>query len=252
MIANFVIHVKLLLQSIWKYGVQLDQRIPDEIFKKWLLWKEELPKLNQCRVPRCHNIYLSAATKIVLHTFVDASEEAFSAVTYLRIEVGDQVSVSFIAGKTRCAPKKLISIPRLELSAAVLGIRLCNTIIEHHDLTFADKIFWSDSKTVLNWLKSEPRHQKQFVGFRIAEILESSHVNQWRWIPSKLNPADEATRSRYPPKYNPESKWLNGPSILALPEDSWPSRPEDIESYVCQEEMKLKFILFAQTHVKRS
>jgi len=129
-----------------------------------------------------------------MHIFVDASQAAFAAVAYLRVLSPTKVDVAFVIGKTRLAPKKLISIPRLELQAAILGVRLNRVIQEHLKLPIKDILFWSDSKTVLQCIFSRARKLQLFVGHRIAEILASTTSSQWNWVPSSLSTADAATR----------------------------------------------------------
>jgi len=105
-----------------------------------------------------------------LHVFVDASQ---AAVTYWRVTYeGDNVLLSFVCAKTKCAPMRTMTIPRLELQAAVLGTRLMNTVKEEHNVAITNLVLWTDSKTVLRWIGSIHRRYKQFVGNRVAEILE--------------------------------------------------------------------------------
>ncbi|XP_070854157.1 uncharacterized protein [Drosophila suzukii] len=119
-----------------------------------------------------------------------------------------------------------MSIPRLELQAAVLGTRLMNTVQEEHSVDISEKVLWTDSKTVLRWIGSTHRRYKQFVGNRVAEILESSKVSQWRWVPTADNAADDATRSQNKADLSPESRWLSGPAFLRQPASGWPA-PEE-------------------------
>ncbi len=124
------------------------------------------------------------ANEIELHVFVDASEAAFAAVAYIRLKTFDKFEVIFVSGKTKCAPQKMLSVPRLELQGAVLGVRLKNTIVDAHDFKITKFYFWSDSSTVVQWIQSDSRKYKPFVAHRVAEILESTDINHWRWIPS--------------------------------------------------------------------
>nr|XP_036678396.1 uncharacterized protein LOC118879593 [Drosophila suzukii] len=138
----------------------------------------------------------------------------------------DNVMVSFVCAKTKCAPMRTMSIPRLELQAAVLGTRLMNTVQEEHSVDISETVLWTDSKTVLRWIGSTHRRYKQFVGNRVAEILESSKVSQWRWVPTADNAADDATRSQNKADLSPESRWLSGPAFLRQPSSGWPA-PEE-------------------------
>ncbi|KAH8389059.1 hypothetical protein KR200_001004 [Drosophila serrata] len=85
---------------------------------------------------------------------------------------------------------RTMSIPRLELQTAVLGTRLMNTVKEEHSVVINDVVLWSDSKTVLRWIGSTHRRYKQSVGNRVSEILDSSKVSHWRWVPTAENAAN--------------------------------------------------------------
>ena len=141
-------------------------------------------------------------------------EVAFTTVDYWRIYLNNNVDVVFVVGKSRCTPLKPLSIPRLELQAVVLGIRLKESITAFHEIK-PGNIFWSGSKTVIKWIQSDSRTYKQIVAHRGSEILESSKVEQWRWVPGALNPADYATR---PQNFTDEeghiSRWLSCPTFL--------------------------------------
>lgn len=131
-----------------------------------------------------------------MHIFADASVEIFAAVSYIRVEDRERkVDISLIGAKTRVAPVKLLSIPRLELSAVVLASRWARALVDSHDVNFDRVMFHIDSSTVLDWLACrDPRRYKQFVAFRIAEFLQHHVLEQWRYVPSKLNITDDATK----------------------------------------------------------
>jgi len=132
-----------------------------------------------------------------------------------------------------------MSIPRLELQAAVIGSRLYSTTKENHELVIDDLYLWTDSRTVLCWLRSENRQFKQFVGFRVGEILEQTDVCSWHWVPTKQNPADEATRDMVPAVLQTDSRWLNGPEFLKHEEIDWPKETKS-ENFEYEEELEIK------------
>ncbi|XP_060808849.1 uncharacterized protein LOC132903787 [Amyelois transitella] len=125
--------------------------------------------------------------------------------------------------RARVAPLKVMSIPRLELQAGLLGARLYNTLKQHLDI--GKVVFWTDSKTVLSWLRSDSGRFKPFVAHRVSEISELTDVHHWRWVPSGLNAADDATRET---TVDDNTRWLHGPSFLREAEDLWPSEEKDI------------------------
>nr|XP_043069093.1 uncharacterized protein LOC122321985 [Drosophila bipectinata] len=205
--------------------------------------------VGQFRCPR-HYFRRGAVRTIELHVFVDASQSAFAAMAYWRVTYDDgNVLVSFVCAKTKCAPMRTMSIPRLELQAAVLGTRVMNTVKEKHNVDISETVLWTDSRTVLKWIGSTHRRYKQFVGNRVAEILDTSKVSQWRWVPTADNAADDATRSQNKADISPESRWLSGPAFLRQPESGWPT-PEKGTEHVPdahdEEEMPAWVLRFAR------
>ncbi|XP_037813256.1 uncharacterized protein LOC119604602 isoform X1 [Lucilia sericata] len=166
-----------------------------------------------------------------------------AAVAYWRYYTPDGPKISFVSGKTNCAPTKSISIPRLELQAAVMAIRLKNAIVEHHNIKPVEFYFWTDSSTVIKWLTSEHRRYKQFVANRVAEILESSEEKQWRWVPGEMNPADEGTRPSL--QYDPNNRWKNGPEFLCRPSELWPSNCKPLDATNDEEELRSGHYVFS-------
>lgn len=108
-----------------------------------------------------------------------------------------------LGSKTRVAPIKYVSTPRLELQAAVLGTRFMNSIEKSQNIKFNRRFIWTDSNTVVSWIRSDHKKYQQFVAHRIGEILENSDQSMWRWLPGKENVSDDAT------------KWENTPSFDA-------------------------------------
>ncbi|XP_065356286.1 uncharacterized protein LOC135950683 [Calliphora vicina] len=191
----FIVGGKLVLRSIWKRDVRWDEPIPDDINIAWERWRSQLKNISNFRLPRFY--YPPGKIKqIQLHIFVDSSEEAFAAVAYWRFVAMDgTIEVSFICSKTKCAPLKKISIPRLELQAAVLGTRIKQNVINEHKIVPETTVLWSDSTTVLKWISSSHRNYKSYVAHRIAEILASTNIDNWKWVATRDNVADDATRS---------------------------------------------------------
>ena len=114
-----------------------------------------------------------------LHVFGDASEDAFCAVAYIVTENENaDRKVSFIMGKARVAPIKHHTIPKLELMAAVTGNRLKDSKMKEHSIHFHKVYMWSDSTTVIQWIRSSNEKQPTFVANRVAEIMDSSTVDE--------------------------------------------------------------------------
>ncbi|XP_044573068.1 uncharacterized protein LOC123257551 [Drosophila ananassae] len=203
-----------------------------------------MEKVGRFRSPR-HYFGSGLVKTIEMHVFVDASQSAFASVVYWRITYEDgDVQVKFVCAKTKCAPMRTMTIPWLELQAAVLGMRLMDTVRQHHSVAIAETVLWTDSKTVLRWIGSTHRRYKQFVGNRVAEILESTKVAHWRWLPSADNVADDATRAQRSVDLSEESRWLRRPAFLRRPAGSWPgTAPTDEGDAEDEEEMPSEFVL---------
>ncbi|XP_037931374.1 uncharacterized protein LOC119666163 [Teleopsis dalmanni] len=215
-------YLKILIQDIWRSGIDWDQPLVPDLMGKWLAWVACMPIFANISVPRCYSPYITESScDVQIHTFVDASEFAYAAVSYFRIKDKYGVSTRIVAAKTKVAPMRPMSIPRMELQAAVIGTRLMNTICKVHTFDIKKRFIWSDSKTVLKWLRGDPRQFQQFVMFRIAEIQEASTVEEWRWVPTKLNTADSATKTKQSPEY--VQRWVEGPEFLLQDEDKWPT-----------------------------
>ncbi|KAJ8711214.1 hypothetical protein PYW07_008456 [Mythimna separata] len=225
-ISPITIPAKRILQNTWKYKTEWDKSLPEELLPKWKEWMKSLSTIETLLIPRCYD-YGDVTTREV-HTFVDASEEAYAAAVYWRMERSDgSVQVTLAAAKSRVAPLKPVSIPRLELQAALLGARLARTVVQEHDYEVNDLTYWSDSTTALAWIQAEPRTFKTFVAHRVAEIEELTKKNEWRWLPSKDNVADDATRST-PEHFNSEHRWFCGPDFLRKGRDEWPQNKKVI------------------------
>ena len=150
----FLIRAKIGLQELWQLGVDWDDELPADVQAKWTKFFEEMKQLNEVSFPR-GLFALSSTGAPILCIFADASEHAFGTCAYLRWRKEDGTfEVRFIAAKSRVAPLKKLTIPRLELQAALIASRLSKTIQEESRLKFEDIIYFTDSTIVLSWIQS--------------------------------------------------------------------------------------------------
>ncbi len=156
LVTHFTTKLKIL-QDVWRTKIGWDDELPIQFTERWSTWLEELRRITEVQVPRCYSPLLPNATDLQLHLLVDASQEAFSAVIYWRIKIGEDVHVAFIQGKSRISPLRPMSIPRLELQATVLGTRMVPTIKKFQQILVHSTHFWSDSRTVLLWHRLDAR-----------------------------------------------------------------------------------------------
>ena len=153
-IAPLTIRLRKLLQATWNHGPKWDKPILLDNIQDFSKLREENPAFKDVEIPR--NYFLDKTiNSIELHTFTDASEYALSAVSYMRIKYSDRsISVKYVMGKARVTPIKWMTIPNLELQAAVYRAQLAQFIKEEQDIEFSDCVFWSDSTTVLYWVRT--------------------------------------------------------------------------------------------------
>ena len=186
---------------------------------KWKKWVSELRELSQVTIPR--SLRLPSPSQSRLHVFSDASKEVYATVAYLVCRYSDESTTSrIVASKSRVAPTKAVTIPRLELMGAVLSTRLAKNISK--TLEVGEPIFWTDSTIVLYWIRNECRKFKPFVANRIGEIHRSTNPQQWRHIPGESNPADLPTRGLSATDLANNKLWKKGPEILQQDESTWP------------------------------
>ena len=232
-LSPFVFTAKILLQELWRQKLSWDQEIPEPYSSLWQKWLQELPCVTTIEIPRCYKAQCpSAQATVQLHNFSDASRHGYAAVSYLRfIDEQGVIHCSFVMGKTRNAPIKEWTIPRLELQATVLAVRLSNSILKELDLRVNEIFFWSDSMTSLQYIKNQTKRFQTFVANRVAEIHESTTPEQWHHVPGTMNPADEGSRGVAIKHFQPGCRWWSGPSFLWQPVQQWPNaRVEDIRS----------------------
>ena len=224
LIAPFTVRSKLLLQSLWTQGVGWDDVIPVETSVKWIQWVQELSELKQLHIPRCYvDLPLSQHSKVELHAFGDASEVAYAAAIYLRfVPEEGRASTSLVMSKTRVAPVRKITLPRLELMAAVITARLCTYVKDAIDCPISRIVCWTDNSSTLHWIRGSATQWKPFVANRVIEIQSLLDPNVWHYFPGLHNPADLPTRGLSVNILLDSQLWWRGPSWLQESEVDWP------------------------------
>ncbi|GBN28942.1 hypothetical protein AVEN_153311-1 [Araneus ventricosus] len=146
---------KLMLQKAWKMPIGWDTEITGNLKKEFLQWFQDLKILEEIHISRWINVTAENLKHCTIHTFCDASKEAYAAVVFLRLEEEGSVKLSLLAAKSRIAPLRGGTIPRMELLAALVGARLTNSVIEALNWKEVKCYYWSDSTTVLAWISRE-------------------------------------------------------------------------------------------------
>ena len=197
MVGLYMLPAKLILQRLTIQGLDWDSEISESDRLEWERWLNALPCLDQISMP-CAYENLPGADRIELHCFADASCNGYGAVCYFWVSKAARVLTSFIIGKSRVVPIKKLSVPRLELCAAVVAIRLAKTVMREHDITIDQVTYWSDSTTVLAYLRDTSKRRPAFETNRISLIRKLSAAEQWRWVDMQRNPADLYSRGVSP------------------------------------------------------
>lgn len=214
LIGPVIVISKIIMQQIWVRKVDWDEILPPDILKKWLALIEDISTLTNLEVPRWlfsfHNII-----RIELHGFSDASLVAYGACIFIRgIYTNKTVSINLLCSKSRIAPLKTVSLPRLELCGALLLARLLHKIGSVIFEKIDKVVLWTDSSIVLSWLNSSPSRWTTFVANRVAEIHELTTNFEWRHIESNKNPADYLSRGLNPTEIITKRQWWEGPDFL--------------------------------------
>ena len=155
--------------------------------------RRDLLKLEKVKLDRCYKPKGFGSTYAMeLHHFSDASEAGYGQCTYLRqVDEQGRVSCSFVIGKSRVAPTKIVTIPRLELAAAVLSVKMSKFLGAEMDLVNVKEGFWVDSRIVLGYIANEARRFHVFVANRVQAIRDHTEPGQWNHVEGKKNPADD-------------------------------------------------------------
>ena len=204
--------MKIMLQKLSELKLEWDEEVPDYIQQQQHLWRSQLTLLKELPISRFCYRMSSKVLRTELHGFCDASENAYAVVVYLRATYTERPpTLTMVAAKTKVAPLKQLSIPRLELCGAQLLSKLLLNISNALQIGISHSFAWTDSKIGLHWLDGSPQNFKKFVGNRVSFILDRLPANTWRHIPTSSNPADCASRGLLPKDLVQHSLWWKGP-----------------------------------------
>lgn len=161
-----------------------------------------------------------------IHHFSDASELGYGTASYLRMtNVEGKVHIAFLMGKARVAPLKQQTIPRLELAAAALSVKVDRLLKAELPPPTEESMFWSDSTSVLKYISNDHTRFHTYVAKRTSRIRESTQVSQWRYVGTKLNPAVDCSRGVSAERFMKNPGWISKPEFLWSSEKDWPNEP---------------------------
>ena len=131
-LSPIILIAKKILQEIWSSGCDWDDVVDEQILIQWKRWTDQLPQLEKLAIPRSitKSLRIEKCKRIQIHAFCDASTVGYGAVVYLRvISHNDDINLTFVLSKSRVAPLRPLTIPRLELQGAIVAVRLVKKIV---------------------------------------------------------------------------------------------------------------------------
>jgi hypothetical protein len=211
--APFIMKGKLSLQEMCRYRNSWDTPMAAGMSDKWKSWLEDLMTISDLKIPRYYKFGLEGKLSAVeLHTFCDASSIGYGACAYLRFQHVEFSSSALVMSKSRVAPLKPITVPRLELEGAVVGVKLANLLLRELHLDDMKTFFWTDSQAVLSYINNDSRRFHTYVCNRVDKIRTLSAPSTWGYVPSRLNPADLISRGS-PVVGLLDCLWLQEPDV---------------------------------------
>lgn len=230
--------IKILIQYLWALSLDWDSQPPKEVIVRWETIQNQLPSLTSLTIDR----FIPKFEAIDLIGFCDASSSGYAAVIYTRSELDVESTghVALLCAKTRVAPIKRISIPRLELCAALLLSRLLKSVLKSINPFIRNFYAFSDSTVALAWIRSPPHKWKTFVSNRTTEIQSVIAPNQWFHVRSADNSADCASRGLLPHELLDSDTWFHGPSWLSSSPNSWPTLCSEVDPPEVNDEIEVE------------
>ena len=227
-LAPFTISMKCLFQRLCIDKLDWDTELSGKSLSIWSSLLRDIHAIKSIHTPRCYYTHSVPVLNHEIHGFSDASEKAYGAViVYLRTEYEDgTVEVNLVSAKTRVAPLKRQTIPRLELLGANVLARLVNTLMKSlsSQIDVSEVFLWTDSYTTLCWIKNH-KTWKTYVQRRVSEIRELTNEDHWYFCPGELNAADLPSRGCLATALAENKTWLHGPEFLKYSRDQWPKCP---------------------------
>ena len=221
LVSPVLVQGKILFQDATRMQLGWDEPVPPDLARKWISWLRSLDELENIRVPRCVKPSGFDDGHLELHHFSDASASSYGCCSYLHcINKAGEIHTSLLCSKGRLAPIKTVSIPRLELQAAVLAARLDSVLRRELHLDLGESRFWVDSEVVLKYIYNVNQRFHVYVANRVSEIHRLTNPSQWFHVAGIENPADIISRGLTPTALV-DSSWMEGPDFLKSYKSDW-------------------------------
>jgi hypothetical protein len=215
-LAPTVLLLKIIYQRFWENDVDWDGVAPEEIQKSWRAVMKGVINFNQLKIPRWVGFGKDVVTP-ELHVFGDASEAAYGAVAYVRLQRENEKPFNtFLVSKTKVAPlpKRKVTLPRLELLSSLLAVLLGEAVRKALHIEKWKLTYWSDSLVTLGWIRGDANRWKPFVRNQVETIQSVSEKSWWKHCPGVQNPADLASRGAPAQALVNSQLWWHGPEWL--------------------------------------
>lgn len=239
LVAPVITLAKMVIQMLWKQQLEWDDEVPEEIAAAWRgLWRT-INELEKIRVPRW--LGMTNGARVQLHGFADSSGKAYGAVIYLRIEhPNGDITTRLVASKSKVAPIKTVSIPRLELNAAKLLSTLFISVRKALELQDVQYFLWTDNIAAILWIRTDVQKLRVYVAKRVKEINDVSEQECWNHVTTEENPADLISRGIEPKLLVDNKLWFSGPSWLGKNQAQWPV-PINVSKYATASELQAEY-----------
>ncbi|XP_036327163.1 uncharacterized protein LOC118739764 [Rhagoletis pomonella] len=213
-----MVKCKILMQQQWKLRLE------------WKGMCHQLSFIDGIQTPR----FFVYDADTVIHAFADASSKAYDACTYAVNQSISGPCATLLCAKSRVAPTKEITLPRLELCAATLLAELLHSVISifAYKVTPSNVHCWSDSTITLSWIQREAYHWTTFVSNRVAKIQQLTGDFSWHHVPSVENPTDLVSRGVTVKDIAANSLWFHGPEFLVRDSRQWPNNSVHIHDVI--------------------
>ncbi|XP_012228825.2 uncharacterized protein [Linepithema humile] len=221
---------KIFMQHLWQLKIGWDETVPLDVQTRWRAYESQLCALNGLKIPR-KVIEEAHSLSLELHGFCDASMEAYGACVYVRTSYKNFHRAHLLCAKSRVAPARSVTLPRLELCAAQLLAQLMQRIRKAIPTKFDGIYYWSDSTITLGWIQTNSKRWSVFVANRVGQIQELSDSTSWNHVKTTENPANIISRGISPTQLLQAQLWWKGPPWLSLDRNKWEIESTEVSSH---------------------
>ncbi len=236
LIGPVIAKMKILLQRLWLKKLSWTDHIGEPEATEWHLIITSLQAVQELKIPRF--VFQDNVIAVFLEGFADASTVGFGACVYLKtISQQGKITISLMCSRSRVAPMKPLTVPRLELSACLLLSKLVTKTSSAIKIDLDGINLYTDSTIALAWIQTPPHKLKTYVSHRVNEIQLLTDKFTWSHVPSTSNPADILSRGATPEELISNELWFKGPSFLysyLSQPDYWERPDETVKDYISE------------------